>query len=76
MSVLDILKERGFVHQMTHEDEIAELLEKEKITFYIGFDPSADSLQLGNMCGIMAAVNLMKYGNKCYFLVGGATGMI
>ena len=43
MSVLDTLYERGFVHQLTHEEEIRELLAKEKITFYIGFDPTADS---------------------------------
>ncbi len=42
----------------------------------MGIDPSADSLQLGNLCAIMAAVQLMKYGNTCYFLIGGATGMI
>ena len=48
MSVLDVLKERGYVQQMTHEAEIAELLEKEKITFYIGFDPTADSLHVGH----------------------------
>ena len=43
MSVYDVLMERGFIKQMSHEDEIKELLEKEKITFYIGFDPTADS---------------------------------
>ena len=41
MSVYDVLKERGFLKQLSHEDEIKELLEKEKITFYIGFDPTA-----------------------------------
>ena len=43
MSVFDVLQERGFIKQMSHEAEIKELLEKEKITFYIGFDPTADS---------------------------------
>ena len=46
MSVYDVLKERGFLKQLSHEDEIKELLEKEKITFYIGFDPTADSLHV------------------------------
>lgn len=48
MSVYDVLKERGFLKQLSHEDEIKELLEKEKITFYIGFDPTADSLHVGH----------------------------
>ena len=43
MSVIDTLKERGYLKQLSHEEEIKELLEKEKITFYIGFDPTADS---------------------------------
>lgn len=69
------LETRGFLNQFTDE-KLFDLYNSGGQKFYIGFDPSADSLQLGNMCGIMAAVNLMKYGNKCYFLVGGATGMI
>lgn len=43
MSVIDTLKERGYLKQLSHEEEIKELLEKEKITFYIGFDPTADT---------------------------------
>ena len=69
------LETRWFLNQFTDE-KLFDLYNTGGQKFYIGFDPSADSLQLGNMCGIMAAVNLMKYGNKCYFLVGGATGMI
>lgn len=75
MNLREDLEIRGFLNQFTDE-KIFDLYTKWGQSFYIGFDPSADSLQLGNMCGIMAAVNLMKYGNKCYFLVGGATGMI
>ena len=47
-NVYDTLVERGYIKQMTHEKEIKELLEKEKITFYIGFDPTADSLHVGH----------------------------
>ena len=47
MSVFDVLQERGFIAQVSHEEEIRELLEKEKVTFYIGFDPTADSLHVG-----------------------------
>ena len=52
-NVFDVLKERGFIKQTTHEDEIKELLEKEKIKFYIGFDPTADSLHVGSFAQIM-----------------------
>ena len=47
-NVFDVLKERGLIAQTTHEDEIRELLGKEKVTFYIGFDPTADSLHVGH----------------------------
>ncbi|MBP8017003.1 tyrosine--tRNA ligase [Candidatus Gracilibacteria bacterium] len=75
MNLKQELESRGLLNQFTSE-EVFDLYTKGGQSFYIGFDPSADSLQLGNMCAIMAAVNLMKYGNKCYYLVGGATGMI
>lgn len=68
MNLREDLEARGFLNQFTDE-KLFDLYTKGGQSFYIGFDPSADSLQLGNMCGIMAAVNLMKYGNKCYFLV-------
>ena len=51
MNVLDVLEERGYLKQMSHPDEIRELLGKEKITFYIGFDPTADSLHVGYPAG-------------------------
>ena len=47
-NVFNVLQERGFIEQLTHEQEIKELLENEKITFYIGFDPTADSLHVGH----------------------------
>lgn len=75
MHLREDLETRGFLNQFTDE-KLFDLYNQWWQSFYIWFDPSEDSLQLGNMCGIMAAVNLMKYGNKCYFLVWGATGMI
>ena len=75
MHLREDLEQRWFLYQFSDE-ELFELYGKGGQKFYVGFDPSSDSLQLGNMCAIMAAVNLMKYGNTCYFLVGGATGMI
>ncbi|MCG8484940.1 MAG: tyrosine--tRNA ligase, partial [Clostridia bacterium] len=47
-NVYDVLKERGFIQQTTHEEELRELLGKESVTFYIGFDPTADSLHVGH----------------------------
>ncbi len=76
MSVLDILKERGFVQQLTHEDEIAELLTKEKITFYIGFDPTADSLHVGHFLGMMVMAHMQKAGHRPVCLIGGGTTMV
>jgi tyrosyl-tRNA synthetase len=51
-SVIDTLVERGFIKQFTHEKETRELLEKEKVTFYIGFDPTADSLHVGHFLAL------------------------
>ncbi|WP_434133040.1 tyrosine--tRNA ligase [Sporomusa sphaeroides] len=76
MSVLDILKERGFIQQLTHEAEIAELLDKEKITFYIGFDPTADSLHVGHFLGMMVMAHMQQAGHRPVCLIGGATAMI
>lgn len=75
MKLREEREQRGLLYQFSDE-KLFDLYDKGGQKFYVWFDPSADSLQLGNMCAIMAAVNLMKYGNKCYFLVGGATGMI
>ena len=76
MTVLDILKERGFVQQLTHENEIAELLAKEKITFYIGFDPTADSLHVGHFLGMMVMSHMQQAGHRPVCLIGGGTTMV
>lgn len=76
MTVLDILKERGFIQQLTHEDEIIELFEKEKITFYIGFDPTADSLHVGHFLGMMVMAHMQKAGHRPVCLIGGGTTMV
>lgn len=75
MQLREEREKRGLLYQFSDE-KIFDLYGKGGEKFYVWFDPSSDSLQLGNMCAIMAAVNLMKYGNTCYFLVGWATGMI
>ncbi|MGI6588864.1 MAG: tyrosine--tRNA ligase [Peptococcia bacterium] len=75
-NVYDILKERGYIEQATHEEEIRDLLEKEKITFYIGFDPTADSLHVGHFVQVMVMMHLQKAGHQPIALFGGGTGMI
>jgi len=72
-NVYDILKERGFIEQATHEDEIRDLLGKESVKFYIGFDPTADSLHLGHFIQVMVMQNA---GHKPIALVGGGTAMV
>lgn len=76
MSVFNTLLERGFIEQCTHEKEIKELLDKEKVTFYIGFDPTADSLHVGHFVTVMAMSHMQKAGHKPIVLFGGGTGMI
>ena len=76
MSVYDTLKERGYIAQMSHEEEIKELLEKEKITFYIGFDPTADSLHVGHFIAMMVMAHMQKAGHHPICLFGGGTGMV
>ncbi len=73
--ILDILKERGFIAQMTFEDELYEQL-KSPITFYVGFDPTADSLHIGHYIPIMAMAHMQKAGHKPIALMGGGTAMI
>jgi len=75
-NVYDILKERGFLKQLTHEDEIKEILGKEKVTFYIGFDPTADSLHVGHFIAMMFMAHMQKAGHRPIALVGGGTAMI
>ncbi len=76
MNAFDVLMERGFIQQSTHEKEIKELLEKEKTTFYIGFDPTADSLHVGHFVTVMAMSHMQKAGHRPIVLFGGGTGMV
>ena len=75
-SVYDTLVERGFIEQCTHEKELRELLEKEKVTFYIGFDATADSLTAGHFLTIMAMMHMQRAGHRPIALLGGGTTMI
>jgi len=75
-NVYDVLLERGFIEQTTHETEIRELLGKEKVTFYIGFDATADSLTAGHFLTIMAMMHMQRAGHRPIALLGGGTTMI
>ena len=74
-NVYDVLQVRGFIAQTTHE-ELRELLGKEKVTFYIGFDATADSLTAGHFLTIMAMMHMQKAGHRPIALLGGGTTMI
>ena len=75
-SVFDMLKERGYIAQCTNEDEVRAMFENEKVTFYIGFDPTADSLHVGHFLGLMVMSHLQKAGHRPVCLVGGGTGTV
>lgn len=76
MSVFDELTRRGYIKQLTHEEEIKKALETEKVTFYIGFDPTADSLHVGHFIAMMFMAHMQKAGHVPIALVGGGTAMI
>ena len=75
-NVFDVLKKRGFIAQATHEDEIRELLGKEKVVFYTGYDPTADSLHVGHFLQAVAMRHLQLAGHTPIVLIGGGTTMI
>lgn len=75
-NVYDILKERGLIAQVTHEEEIRELLGRESVTFYIGFDPTADSLHVGHFLQMVVMKHMQDAGHRPIALVGGGTGHI
>lgn len=75
-NVFDTLKERGFIKQTVFEEDLYKLLESEKVPFYVGFDPTADSLHIGHYIPIMAMAHMQKAGHKPIALIGGGTAMI
>lgn len=74
--VMKTLDERGFVEQLTHEEEMRKLLSEKKISFYIGIDPTADSLHIGHFIALMVASHMQKAGHRPIILVGGGTATI
>ena len=76
MHILDILKERGFIAQVTFEDDLYKAMEKEPITFYLGVDPTADSLHVGHFIPILMSAHLQRAGHNPIILCGGGTAMV
>ena len=75
-NVFDELVDRGYFEQATYEDELKELLKKERVKFYIGFDATADSLTIGHFIQIMVMKRMQNYGHIPIALLGGGTTMI
>ena len=75
-NVIDTLNKRNYIEQITHPNELKELLGKEKISFYIGIDPTADSLHVGHFVSLMVASHMQKAGHRPIILVGGGTATI
>ncbi len=75
-NVMDTLRERGFIEQTVFEDELYEKLGKESVPFYIGFDPTADSLHVGHFMQLIAMHHMQEAGHKPIILIGGGTAMI
>jgi len=75
-NVFDILMERGFIAQTTNQEKIRELLGSGSVTFYIGFDPTADSLHVGHLLQLIAMAHMQRAGHKPIALIGGGTAMV
>lgn len=75
-SVLDELRARGFVEQVTNERELRDMLERESVTCYIGFDPTAESLHAGSLVPLMALHHMQRYGHRPIAILGGGTAMV
>lgn len=75
-NVLDVLKERGYVKQVVFEEELYELLGRESVTFYTGYDPTADSLHVGHFVTLMAMAHMQRAGHRPIALIGGGTAMV
>lgn len=75
-NVFDVLKERGYIAQITHEEEVKKLLAEQSVTFYIGFDPTADSLHVGHFLQLMVMAHMQRAGHRPIVLIGGGTAMV
>ena len=75
-NVFDVLKERGYIKQTVYEEDLYKMLGSESVTFYTGYDPTADSLHVGHFVTLMAMAHMQRAGHRPIVLIGGGTGMI
>ena len=75
-NLIDVLRERGFIEQMTHDQELIDYFDANRVTGYIGFDPTASSLHIGSLVPIMSLAHMQRNGHRPIALVGGGTGMV
>ncbi len=76
MKTFDVLKERGYIYQATDEVNIKKLLNEEKITFYLGIDPTADSLHIGHFFALTMVRRMQEFGHRAIIIIGGATALV
>ena len=75
-NVIDVLSERGFIEQMTHDQEMKDAFDTRRISCYIGFDPTASSFHIGSLVPIMSLAHMQRHGHRPIALVGGGTGLV
>ena len=75
-NVMDTLRERGFIKQVVFEEDLYKLLDEKSVSFYIGFDPTADSLHVGHYLAMMAMAHMQRAGHRPIVLIGGGTAMV
>jgi tyrosyl-tRNA synthetase len=75
-NVIEVMKNRGFIEQMTHDQELVDYAGSGKVSCYIGFDPTASSLHVGHLVPIMALAQMQRQGHRPIALVGGGTGLV
>ena len=76
VNVMDVLIERGFVKQTTHDEPLRKILDENSVTVYTGFDPTADSLHVGHTVAIMALAHMQRHGHRPIAILGGGTALI
>ncbi|MBO4534945.1 MAG: tyrosine--tRNA ligase, partial [Clostridia bacterium] len=75
-NVMDTLRDRGFIKQIVFEEDLYKLLDEKSVSFYIGFDPTADSLHVGHYLAMMAMAHMQRAGHRPIVLIGGGTAMV
>src|SRR4029450_9189595 len=75
-TVFDVLRARGFVQQVTHPDVLRQRLDSERLTFYIGYDPTARSLHIGSLLPLLAMATMQRAGHRPLVIIAGGTAMV